>query len=353
MSARSELSVRSATGGYRVVVADGAFDELLADVPADRIIADAYFTERLAGALYVEAVEERKNLVEVERLIAALRDRGASRGDELVAVGGGIVQDVATAAAALYMRGLPWRYAPTTLLGMVDSCIGGKSSLNVGPYKNLAGNFHPPSAVVVDPRFLETLSPEDVAGGLAEAMKISFCRGPEAFETYLDLYASFQAGASAGPLIHHSLAAKSWFIEVDEFDRAERRQLNLGHTFGHALEAATAYELSHGIAVGLGVLCAERVAAALDGEAAEQPVLRDHALHLVRSAPRLAEHLAELDRERFSRAFLSDKKHTADGLRLILPTAAGRVVERQLARGPGIMSVVEDALDETIGLALR
>jgi 3-dehydroquinate synthase len=353
MPVSSELTIRSSTGSYAVRIGEGLFEDLLAARPDDPIIADEYFAPRLAPeadrALFMAAQEANKTLGGGERLIAALRDRGTGRGDQLLAVGGGIVQDVATLVASLYMRGLAWSYVPTTVLAMADSCIGGKSSINVGPYKNLAGNFHPPALIAVDPAFIATLADEDRAGGLCEAMKISFCRGPEAFERYLELAADFEPdGSGASALLDHVLRCKQWFIEVDEFDRAERRQLNFGHTFAHALEASTGFGVSHGIAVGIGVLAAERLAVAVDGEAAARPELTEHARGLVRQAPDLAGRLARRDGDGFAQAFLSDKKHGHDGLHVILPAPGGATQERVLPRGDATMGLVADALDDAV-----
>jgi len=333
-----------------VRIGHGTFDSLLAERPEAYVLVDSFFAARFADVprtLLVEATEEHKTLGCVETLIGRLRDLGATRRDELVAVGGGIVQDVATGAASLYMRGLPWSYAPTTVLAMTDSCIGGKSSLNVGPYKNLAGNFHPPHRVVIDPMFIDTLPAEARAGGLCEAMKICFCRGPEAFAGYLQRYADFAGDPDTAPaLLHHSLDAKRWFIEIDEFDRGERRLLNFGHTFGHALEAASAFAISHGIAIGVGVLCAERLAVGLEGERAAQPELTAHALQLVGQAPGLRERLDGVDPDHFDRAFLSDKKHGHGDLHLILPSGGGGVAERVLPRDAHVLDAVREARAE-------
>ena len=353
MAGVSELTVHARSGAYGVRIGEGLCDALLDDRDDVFLIADDFFADRLeahaARTILVPAREDRKTLSGVEEIIERLRDLGVRRGDELLGLGGGIVQDLATAAASLYMRGLPWRYAPTTLLGMADSCIGGKSSLNVGPYKNLAGNFHPPEEVIVDPGFIDTLGDEDRAGGLCEAMKITFCRGPGCYEAHLELHSAFEDDRTqAGGLLHHALSAKTWFIETDEFDRRERRRLNFGHTFGHALEAGTAFAVSHGIAVGLGVVCAERLAVAVDGEVAAQNALREHALALVRRAPDLARRLDSLDRDLFERAFLSDKKHGSDGLHLMLPDRRGGVAERVLCNDTQTLARVRDALEETI-----
>ncbi len=168
--------------------------------------------------------------------------------------------------ASVYMRGLQWAYIPTTLLAMCDSCIGGKSSINVGPYKNLVGTFHPPAAIMIDPGLVSTLSLEQTVSGLVEACKICYCRGTAAFQEYLDLKPSpSMTEGQIEQAVLLSLSSKKWFIEIDEFDRAQRLLLNFGHTFGHAIEGASHFRISHGIAVGVGMLCAIRLGE-LDGE---------------------------------------------------------------------------------------
>ena len=137
------------------------------------------------------------------------------------------------------MRGIAWSYMPTTVLAMVDSCVGGKSSINVGPYKNLVGTFHPPKQIDIDPLLATTLASEQIAAGLIEAAKICFCRGPASFAEYLGQEPGVGMGTQAlEHVILTSLLAKKHFIEIDEFDKKERLLLNFGHTFGHAIEGA-------------------------------------------------------------------------------------------------------------------
>ena len=347
-----ELLIKSSRGDYAVRIAPGAFRSLLEDRPGEPIIADAYFAAGLAELgdrlIVVEAVEGNKTLGQGERIIEALRDLGVGRADRVVALGGGIVQDVSTLATSLYMRGIPWTYVPTTLLGMADSCIGGKSSINVGPYKNLAGNFHPPVEIVIDPEFIRTLSSEDRIGGMCEAMKISFCRGPEAFDRYLQLQIAAESGGAAAEaeLLAHVLGCKQWFIEVDEFDQKERRQLNFGHTFAHALEAATSFKVSHGAAVGVGVVAADHLAVACGLPGA--PTLHEHALALLARVPDLGPRLEEVDDAAFARAFMLDKKHGPDGMHVIIPAAGGGTEERVLSGGDETMVMVRQALEAAI-----
>jgi 3-dehydroquinate synthase len=322
--------VATSTGGYDVTVGDGVFADVLASGTHDVVIADAYFGDRFhAGApvIPVEASEANKTLAYAEGILVAMQALGVDRGSHLLAVGGGVVQDLATFAASLYMRGVAWTYVPTTLMAMADSCIGGKSSINAGGIKNLVGNIYPPDAVLIDPEIGRTLSEEATVAGLAEAVKICFCRGNDALAGHLQCYRAWSDGtASMAPLLLQVLDTKRWFIEIDEFDRRERRLLNFGHTFGHAIEVATGYRVSHGVAVAVGMLCAVRYGGAT-GRTGDSAVLVDHCRSLLARVPGLAGHLSQADLERFASAFAADKKHGADGFRLILPAAGGGVEE--------------------------
>jgi len=199
------------------------------------ILIDDYLTSVLpegeGKVIYVTAVEGSKSLEQAAPIVAKLRELGAHRRTHLLAIGGGIIQDVATFVASIYMRGIPWSYLPTTLLGMVDSCVGGKSSINVYGYKNLVGNFYPPTEVIIDLDFLRTLNAEQIVGGLCEAAKICYARSAEEFAAYLaDEPAVNMAPAQAERVVIRSLRGKQWFIEIDEFDQKERLLLNFGHT---------------------------------------------------------------------------------------------------------------------------
>ena len=351
----SELRVRSSSGEYPIHLARGSFDALLDRLHDPILIADERFRDRVGDrpAAFVTATEANKTVAEGARLIEALHALGARRGTPVVALGGGIVQDVATLTASLYMRGLPWAYAPTTLASMADSCIGGKSSINVGAVKNLAGNFFPPREVAIDPDFIATLAPADIVNGLAEAAKIAYCRGAEAYERYEQLAAAFAFGAdldAGAQLLEHVLKAKTWFIEVDEFDRAERRLLNLGHTFGHALEAAVGHRVQHGVAVALGVRAAITTAREHDGrDGVLRARLDAHCAQLAGDVPGLGAALGHFDRAAFTRALLGDKKHTQTELRLILPLPEGGAQEIGLPRDQESNSRLLTALQGAMG----
>ncbi len=354
---RSEFDIASSTGSYRVRIEDSAFDAAIAGPREQIFLADAYFTRRLREAgcdvISIDADEAAKSLDRMSEMIVALRERRANRATLLVAVGGGVVQDIAGFVASIYMRGLAWSYLPTSLLGMTDSCIGGKSSINVGGYKNLIGTFHPPVEIVVDPQLTLTLDEAQRAAGLIEAAKIAFCRSDTCFAAYRALEPSVASPPDQlGEVIDLSLRAKRWFVETDEFDRAERLLLNFGHTFGHAIESASDFAISHGIAVGLGMLAA----LAYRRSNAERAIaLQAHVTDLLHAVPGLSATVGALEVDRLLEAFESDKKHSANAYRLVLVSASGVVERVAVPRTEPSRRTVGDAfaamIDQVSGVA--
>ena len=351
----ASFSVSSSTGSYDVFVGEGNFAESMRRIEDAYVLADSYFQSHFqshaAEPLFVEATEEAKSLERMPAIIEQLRASGVNRTHHLVAIGGGVIQDIAAFVASIYMRGIKWSYDPTTVLAMVDSCIGGKSSINVGPYKNLVGTFHAPNSILIDPSLATSLPRDAFASGLIEAAKITFCRGPKAFAAYLTCEPSVTMSTAAlEDVILESLYAKKHFIEIDEFDKKERLLLNFGHTFGHAIEGASQYAIPHGIAVGIGILCS--IAFQRDrGIALDTPeihALEQHLHQLIRTLPHLSQHLRELSLPDVLNRFASDKKHTTSHYTLILIAPTGDVVLEQIARTPPLESGLTQALSATI-----
>ncbi len=334
------IEIASSSGSYNIEIANGLLDRELAQTGDYLFIIDDFLAPRFAAlgidAITLTAEEETKSLDRMSALIEAIKQRGATRQTTLVGVGGGVVQDCVTFAASVYMRGVPWVYVPTTLLSMVDSCIGGKSSINVGPFKNIIGTFHPPRRVVIDPLLAETLDAEARAAGLCEAVKICICRGPEAFDAYIALDARPQGSTdSFAGIAELCLNAKKWFIEIDEFDRKERLVLNYGHTFGHPMEAASHFAISHGIAVGLGMLAALRLGEELGLTQRSDPRVQAFEAHvrgLVSSVQGVTEALRRCQIDELMQAFAADKKHSRSEVAVILINASGAVERIMLPR---------------------
>lgn len=285
----------------------------------------------------IDATEQNKTLETAAKIIEKLRALGANRDSHLIAIGGGIIQDLATFVASTYMRGISWRYYPTTMLGMCDSCIGGKSSLNVGEYKNIAGNFYPPSYILVATELHQTLQKNEVIAGLFEAVKICFAATDTQFEDYLKITGdNLQKSLLALPdLISLSLKTKKQFIEEDEFDEGVRLLLNFGHTFGHAIEGATNYAITHGVAVGLGMLCALHCAS-YEAPLIEQNLrvikLKSYIHTLLTQTEGISESLKTLDTSFALKKFKSDKKHKNDVYIVIAPNLEGYLMLKQLPK---------------------
>ena len=310
-------------------------------VISDRTVHDLYggrVAESLAAAEYavLEAFtippgEESKTLdhwrAGLDRLVA--HEDGTSRRLFVLSLGGGVVGDLGGFVAAAYRRGTPCVQVPTTLLAQVDSSVGGKTGVNHPGGKNLIGAYHQPVAVVTDLKTLQTLDPREVRSGLVEVMKYGLLWDADFF-AFLEAHGS---GALAleedclGHIVHRSCEIKAEVVGRDEREeKGLRTLLNLGHTFGHALEAATAYRrYTHGEAVGLGTLCAARVSillGMLPGESYE----RIRALLRRLGAPT---EIRDVDTARIWDAMKRDKKFIHGRNRFVLLDAIGkaRVVE--------------------------
>ena len=195
--------------------------------------------------------EASKNLAVYEELAACMLDCGISRNDCAVALGGGVAGDLAGFAAATYMRGIRYINVPTTTLSQVDSCIGGKTALDVAGVKNAVGAFHQPAAVIVDPDVLSTLPERQFNAGLAEAVKAGLIRDPELFE----IFEKADIKDRIEEILYRSLKVKKDIVEADELELGERALLNFGHTFGHAYESYYGPDrYLHGECVAMGMI---------------------------------------------------------------------------------------------------
>jgi 3-dehydroquinate synthase len=232
---------------------------------------------------------------------------------------------------------------------MVDSCIGGKSSINVGPHKNLIGTFHPPQSVIIDPQLASSLNTEQLIGGLIEAAKICYCRGNDAFQEYIQLQPSVSMSIDQlERIVTCSLTAKKWFIESDEFDKAERLHLNFGHTFGHAIEGASHFHIPHGIGVAVGILCAielgRRTGRRYIGIARIR-ILEEYLHSLLAEIQWLRKDLADLCVQNILNLFESDKKHGIDHYSVILIAESGAVEVVRLAKDENTRQNIRRAIE--------
>jgi len=206
----------------------------------------------------VEMGEASKSLEGFGTLLSTMLEHGFSRKDCVVAVGGGVVGDLAGFAASAYMRGIDFYNIPTTLLSQIDSSIGGKTAINFGGVKNIVGAFYQPKKVLIDPDLLKTLPPRQIANGLAEAIKV----GLTSDEKLFDIFENGEIGSRLDEIIVRALTVKKNVVEQDEREAGLRRILNFGHTVGHGIESSGGMaELYHGECVALGMIpmCGEAV----------------------------------------------------------------------------------------------
>lgn len=348
------FKVDASSGPYQVQIGAGLQKKSIKENSfsiADQHVARLWPTAVPQDAYFVQAIEQNKTLDTSGKIIEAMRSKGAQRATHLEAFGGGIIQDLATLTASLYMRGIDWTYYPTTLLGMVDSCIGGKSSINVGVYKNIAGNFYPPKEIIIDVEFCKTLTLYEQVAGLCEAVKICYAAKNDSFDLYIKNYSDSLLPLSSNQLlglIELSLRTKKTFIEEDEFDNGPRLLLNFGHTFGHAIEAATNFAITHGVAVGIGMLAEIRMGM-LSHECADIPErakkLDFYIRGLLKNIPDMVDKISNLDSNMALEAFKSDKKHTKESYVVITLEKQGYLERVSLPRTGNVNRMILEVLE--------
>ena len=266
--------------------------------------------------------ERSKNLIIYADLMETLCTEQFTRSDILVALGGGVVGDLAGFAAATYQRGIRFVQIPTTVLACVDSSVGGKTAVNLSGGKNQVGSFYQPSLVLIDPELLTTLSGQEYANGCAEVIKYGVIGDRELFD---DLKQQ-EDGKITEDMIGTCVRNKRNIVERDEFDTGERMLLNFGHTFGHAVEHCSNYTVPHGFAVAMGMVAMTRAAEARaiceKGAAAELVALLKQ-FGLPTEIPFSAKEIAE--------AVLMDKKRSGGILHLVVPEKIGRCVIKEIS----------------------
>lgn len=289
--------------------------------------------EELYGKLFpfekieVVADERHKTMQTVEEVIQRLLELHADRDVLLLGVGGGVTTDISGFVASIYKRGVACGLVPTTLLGMVDAAIGGKNGVNMLGYKNMLGTFRQPEFVVSTIDFLSTLNVAEVRQGLSEMLKAFLISGKH-FEECGAFFANYGVGemledaakrSQLQAFINEAVAVKEELVREDERDNGVRQLLNLGHTFGHALERCTG--MAHGDAVAVGIVCAAKCANCVDTS------LITNVLRLCRLPVEIPQ---DVSREAMMEAMMQDKKRSDGRCRVVVLEAVGRVAVREM-----------------------
>ena len=303
--------------GPLIVVTDVNVGAIYLDQVVESLREYGYDTREIT----IPAGENHKTIPTVMGLWEAFIAAKIERGSTVVAMGGGVLGDLAGFAAATYLRGVPWVVVPTTLLAMVDSSLGGKTGADLPQGKNLIGAFYPPQLVLADPYVLQTLPDIELVNGMAEVFKHGVIAAPELFDLCSDLE-NIQNPDLQAKIVCQGMAVKVKFIEEDPFERGIRAALNYGHTVGHGVELASNYRLRHGEAVAIGMVMearfAESIGLAKHG-LADQIASGIEGLGLPVAIP------PDLDREAIVTAIQRDKKISGGVMKFALPAAIGDV----------------------------
>ena len=286
----------------------------------------------------MEATEENKRLDTALAICEKITEIPAKRNATLVSIGGGIIQDITGFVANITYRGINWVFVPTTLLAACDSCIGGKTSLNYKKFKNLLGTFYPPDEIHICSQMFQTLTERDFKSGLGEVVKFNIMAGEDGLANIESNIGDLleRKPETINRFIETSLSFKKKFIEEDEFDKGERIKLNFAHTFGHAIEVITEYEIPHGTAVAMGMIMANYISS-------ERGLLNDDIVS--RSEDVLLKvididvKLLDKPFEDYMKAMRKDKKQVGDSLTAVLISRYGK---------NGELSVVHDVTEKEV-----
>lgn len=322
MSLRMELGDNS----YDIVIERGCLNRAGTLLNLDRkvcVVTDEgvprQYVDAVAGQckapviITVDMGEQTKTMETVTRICETMLERGFSRKDCVVAVGGGMVGDLAGFAAACFMRGIDFYNIPTTLLSQVDSSIGGKTGVNLNGVKNIVGAFWQPRGVLIDPDTLETLPPRLRAEGMAEYVKMALCFDEKIFEE-LEREDRWQDTEKA---LHNALSLKKMVVEEDEREAGLRKLLNFGHTIGHGVESAAQGSLYHGecVAIGMMPMCSDAIRARL------QPLLEKLGLPTA----------TQLDKDAIWAAMQHDKKSNSTGFSAVFVEEIGKAYAKTIS----------------------
>ena len=326
-----QFEIQSYRGPYEARFVDDIAATLAAELTSDdRIIVDANVARlhdgRVGAALalcnyrVIEPNENEKSYTAIGGTIDWLIRGGFKRSGRVVAIGGWILQDIAAFAASILYRGVDWIFVPTNLLSQCDSCIGSKTSVNFGQFKNQLGGFHPAKKIFIDQAFLTSLGEQEIRSGLGEMLHYFLIDGRDSFELMRSSFDEALVDCDViQKLIGKSLSIKKRMIEIDEFDQGPRNIFNYGHSFGHALESYTSYDIPHGIAISYGMDMANRLSWKL-GLLTEEAFLEMRSL-LAKNWVKFPS--APIDLAEYSSLMCKDKKNVDKDLRLVLTRGLG------------------------------
>ena len=289
----------------------------------------------------IDAQETTKSYQGVESLVESLIQKGFKKNHRLVAIGGGITQDITAFISSVLFRGVSWIFFPTSLLAQGDSCIGSKTSINFNEFKNLVGGFYPPNKIYIYPLFLDSLDIEELKSGMGEILHYYIVSGKKDFEFYKENFKeAFTNKKVLSKLIHKSLQIKKTYIEKDEFDKNIRQVFNYGHSFGHAIESLTDYKIPHGIAVSFGMDIANFISF-------KKGLINENIRNEIRDVTKYiwdGYNIKNLNIQDFITALSKDKKNVDNKLGLILNEGYGKIFKKFIDNDQNFKNLLNEYL---------
>lgn len=346
------MEIKSGCGNYKVHFSDNINYKNIVKagdiVVIDQIVYDLYNDElrdilTRDNTIIINATEEQKSYAGIIPVMEEIIGRGFHKSNTLIAIGGGITQDVVAFMASILYRGVNWELIPTTLLAQCDSCIGSKTSINFSSYKNQVGGFYPARNVYVAPHFLKSLNEKEMKSGLGEMLHYFIVGGEEDFEFFNEnCMRAMTEGTILQKLINRSLEIKKGYIEIDEYDRNERQIFNYGHSFGHAIESMTNYSVPHGIAVSYGIDIANYVAVRMG-------LQKEETRERIRNVTNKfwdKNDIASFNINTYMDLLKKDKKNKGDKLGIILCTNFGKLAKYLIEADNKFCGMLVDYFEE-------
>ena len=315
----------------------------------DKKVFELYFKDKIKikNLFLVDAVEDSKSLIGVSQFMQYLLKNGVNKGSKVVCIGGGIIQDITSFSCSCYKRGIDWIFIPTTFLAMCDSCIGSKSGINFGDGKNQLGLFFPPKKIILYEDFLSSLPQDILMSGIGEALKLSITGGKKSFDDFNNLFFSSNLRDNLPSMIDLSLSVKKLVVEHDEFELNERKSMNYGHTFAHAIEKITSFAIPHGFAVTLGLILANRLRNKLDFLPLKEMNKLDEVSKKVLSLYDLNK-ISSFNFKDIGNVMLTDKKAVNDTVSFVLVSEVGKTFFLKQKIDQRFSKVIHSVVDEVI-----
>ena len=311
----------------------------------DSVVYNKFFKNKIKKRLVlIKSSEKIKNYFEIGKIIKKILSLGIRRNSNLIAIGGGITQDVSGFIASILFRGMNWFFYPTTLLSQGDSCIGGKTSINFGIAKNQLGNFYPPQKIFLYSGFLTKLKKKDILSGLGEIAHYYLISGKSDWKLYNYYLEKFLKNLFNFNILQkialRSLLIKKKFIEKDEFDKGQRLILNYGHSFVHTIEKITNHKIPHGLAVAHGMNMANYFSYKL------KIMKYDEFKSIEKTLKKIVnlKEISNINTNKFVKILKQDKKNSKNNFRLILSKGIGGMMIKEINQKQTVAKLVDQYL---------